>query len=377
MRNTATATHTAAAPQPARADSQTFNDARAEAFAEKMIGVLNNGALALMISVGHRTRLFDVLAKLDPATSTEIARAAQLNERYVREWLGALVTGQVIEYDAPAQTYFLPREHAASLTRNAVPANLAATMQFLPVLAAVEDQIVECFQKGGGVPYSAYPRFQEVMAEESAMTVAPALLDAIIPLVPGLSERLQAGIEVLDVGCGRGHALNLLAQAFPKSNFTGYDFSVEGLATARTEANQMGLNNVRFVFLDAAEMRDNARYDLITAFDAIHDQAKPRQVLKGIAKALRPDGIFLMQDIRASSHVHQNMDHPVGPFTYTVSCLHCMTVSLALGGEGLGAAWGEEKALELLAEAGFRDLRVHQLPHDFLNNFYVAKPPQQ
>lgn len=374
---TATAMNNTVAPQLTREHTEPFNDARAEAFAEKMIGTLNAGALSLMISIGHRTRLFDVLAKLKPATSAEIARAAQLNERYVREWLGALVTGQVIEYDASAQTYFLPLEHAASLTRNAVPANLAATMQFLPLLGAVEDQIVACFQQGGGVPYSAYPRFQEVMAEESAMTVAPALLEAIVPLVPGLTERLQTGIEVLDVGCGRGHALNLLAQAFPNSNFTGYDFSLDGLAAARTEANQMGLTNVRFVFLDAAEMPDTARYDLITAFDAIHDQAKPRQVLKGIAKALRPGGVFLMQDIRASSHVHQNMDHPVGPFTYTISCLHCMTVSLALGGEGLGAAWGEEKALELLAEAGFREVTVHQLPHDFLNNFYIAKPAQQ
>jgi 2-polyprenyl-3-methyl-5-hydroxy-6-metoxy-1,4-benzoquinol methylase len=377
MTTTATAFENSTVQRLARARVEDFEDTRAEAFAEKMIGTLNAGALALMISIGHRTRLFDVMSKINPATSEEIARAARLNERYVREWLGAMVTGQIVEYYPAYQTYYLPQEHAASLTRAASPVNLASTMQFLPLLGAVEDQIVECFQKGGGVPYSAYPRFQEVMAEESAMTVGSALLEAILPLVPGLVEQLEEGIEVLDVGCGRGHALNILAQTFPKSNFTGYDFSAEGLAGARAEANELGLTNVRFVVKDVAEIQETDRYQLITAFDAIHDQAHPRQVLKAIAQALRPDGIFLMQDIRASSHVHQNLGHPIGPFTYTVSCLHCMTVSLALGGEGLGAAWGEEKALELLAEAGFDDVTVHQLPHDMINNYYIAKRRRQ
>ena len=104
-----------------------------------------------------------------------------------------------------------------------------------------------------------------------------------------------------------------------------------------------------------------------------HDQAQPARVLEGIAVALRPEGRLLMQDIRGSSQVHKNLDHPVAPFLYTISCMHCMTVSLALEGEGLGAMWGEEKACEMLAAAGFNDVEVRQLPHDFMNNFYVAR----
>ena len=357
----------------ARARVEDFNDAQAEAFAEKLLGTLNTASVALMISIGHRTRLFDVMAKIDPATSTDIARAARLNERYVREWLGTLVTGGIVEYYPSMKTYYLPPEHAASLTRAAAPGNLANTFQFIPLLAAVEDQIVECFQKGGGVPYSAYPRFQEVMAEESNATVVAGLLNNILPLVPELVEQLEQGIEVLDVGCGQGRALILLAETFPQSQFTGYDFSPDGIASARTEATAKGLTNIRFVLQDVAGMAETNRYHLITAFDAIHDQAKPRQVLRGIAQALREDGVFLMQDIRASSHVHNNIGQPLGPFTYTVSCLHCMTVSLALGGEGLGAAWGEEKALELLNEAGFANVTVKQLPHDIINNYYLAR----
>ena len=124
---------------------------REEAFADRMTDALNGGALALMVSIGHRTGLFDVMGGMAPATSETIAVEAGLSERYVREWLGAMVTGGVIEYDAASGSYDLPTEHAASLTRAARPANLAATMQWIPLLGSVEDDVVECFERGGGV----------------------------------------------------------------------------------------------------------------------------------------------------------------------------------------------------------------------------------
>jgi 2-polyprenyl-3-methyl-5-hydroxy-6-metoxy-1,4-benzoquinol methylase len=349
-----------------------FDTLRAEEFAGRMLEILNGGALGLMVSIGHRTGLFDTLAKLPPSTPERIADAAGLNGRYVREWLDALVTGNIIEYDQENRTYFLPYEHAALLTRASTQGNMAATLQFISVLGSVEDKIVECFYRGGGVPYSAFPRFQEVMAEESNQTVAAALVDSILPLAPGLIEALERGIQVLDLGCGSGHAINLMARAFPKSQFTGYDLSYEGIIAARAEAKAEGLSNVRFDIRDVATLTDADRFGLITAFDAIHDQAKPAQVLKGVARALREDGIFLMQDITGSSHVHNNIGHPLAPFLYTISCMHCMTVSLAQNGEGLGTMWGEEKAGEMLAAAGFRKVEIKRLPHDIMNNFYVA-----
>lgn len=352
--------------------AQEFDQARAEKFAERMVDVLNEGAIALMTSIGHRTGLFNVLAELPPSTSEQIATAAGLNERYVREWLGAMVTGKVVEHDPDSNTYSLPPEHAAWLTRAASPENIAAFAQYIPLLGTVEDRIVECFEKGGGVPYSAYPRFQEVMAEDSGQTVVSALVDSILPLVPGLPERLEAGIDVLDVGCGSGRALNLLARNFPSSRFVGYDLSEEGIAYGCSEAQEHGLNNIRFEVKDVAKLNEKARYDLITTFDAIHDQAQPAKVLKGIAQALRWNGVYLMQDIAASSHHHNNLDHPIGPFLYTISCMHCMTVSLAQGGAGLGAMWGEEKASEMLREAGFAEVEIKQLPHDFQNSYYIV-----
>ncbi len=345
---------------------------RAEAFAERMLAVLNDGALALMTSIGHRTGLFDAMAGLPPSTSEQIAEAANLNERYVREWLAAMVVGRIVEHDPQSETYHLPQEHAAWLTRAATPDNLAVTAQFIPLMGSVEDGIVQSFKKGGGLPYSCFPRFHEVMAEDSGQTVVAALTDTILPLVPGLTERLEEGIEVMDVGCGSGRALNLLARTFPNSRFVGYDFSEDAISRARSEATEHATTNVRFEVTDATALGEEARYDLITTFDAIHDQAKPAAVLKGIADALRADGVYLMQDIAGSSYVQNNMDHPLGPFLYTISTNHCMTVSLAQGGEGLGTMWGEEKAKEMLEEAGFGEVEVKQLPHDFANSYYIV-----
>ena len=239
-------------------------------------------------------------------------------------------------------------------------------------MGSVEDGIVEKFEHGGGLPYSAFPHFHEVMAEDSGQTVVSALTEHVLPLVPGLTGRLERGIEVLDVGCGSGKALTLLARKFPASRFVGYDFSEEAIARARAEAREHGTTNVRFEAKDAATLDEKERYDLITTFDAVHDQAKPAAVLGGIYDALKADGVYLMQDIAGSSHVHKNMDHPIGTFLYTVSTMHCMTVSLAQGGEGLGTMWGEEKAREMLQEAGFTEVDVRRLPHDFSNSYFIV-----
>ncbi|MEM7165948.1 MAG: class I SAM-dependent methyltransferase [Planctomycetota bacterium] len=343
----------------------------ADAFAERLLDVFNNGALTLMISVGHRVGLFDRMAQLPAATSLEIAEAAELNERYVREWLAAMVVGRIVDHDPIGQTYWLPQERAAFLTRAAAPDNMAVFAQYIPLLAGVEDQIIDCFRRGGGVPYSAYPRFHEVMAADSGQTVVSALFDSILPLVPGLGDRLQEGVRVLDVGCGRGRALNQLAAAYPASQFTGVDLSADAIGEARADAATLGNQNIQFEVRDAASV--TGCFDLVTAFDAIHDQARPAAVLAAIASLLPENGVFLMQDIRASSHVHENLDHPAAPLLYTISCMHCMTVSLAAGGAGLGAMWGEQCALEMLAAAGFSQVQVEQLPHDFQNSYYVAR----
>ena len=343
-----------------------------EEFGVRMLSVLNDGMLCLMISIGHKTGLFDTMSAMPAAaTSLEIAKAAKLNERYVREWLGAMTTGRIVEYDPATSRYCLP-ERAACLTRAAGIDNLAVFTQYIALLGDVEDRIVNCFRRGGGVPYSSYPKFQELQGEETARVFDARLVSQILPLSPGLVGRLEQGIDVLDVGCGTGHAINLMARAFPISRFWGYDFSREGTSIGRREAKKMRLKNARFKVADAAKMIDREKFDLITAFDTIHDQARPDKVLKGINRALRKGGVFLMQDIAASSNLHENIGGPLAPAIYTISTMHCMTVSLAYKGRGLGTAWGEQKAKEMLSEAGFGAVKVSQVDGDIFNYYYVT-----
>jgi len=356
--------------------SAPFDSAKAGAFAERLLATLNDGALCLMISVGHRTGLLDAMRDLEPSTSAEIATKAGLNERYVREWLGAMVTGRIVDVDASTKRFSLPPEHAAFLSRPAGADNLAVFAQYIPLLGSVEDNIVECFKKGGGVPYSKFPRFHAVMAEDSGQSVLSSLELHIVPLVPQLAQRLSAGIQMLDVGCGRGRIINRLADLYPKSRFTGIDLSSEAILSAWEEAADKKLRNIEFIVADLSQFDKTAEaeaFDLVTTFDAIHDQAKPLNVLRGIYRTLRPDGFYLMQDIKGSSHIHNNLDHPLGPLLYTISCMHCMTVSLAQNGEGLGAMWGEEKTREYLTKAGFRAVEKHELSHDIQNNWYVVR----
>lgn len=349
-----------------------FDQNRSEAFADRIMSMLNEATLSMMISIGHRTGLFDTLATMPAAASDEIASKANLQERYVREWLGGMVTGRIVDYDAPSRTYSLPAEHARWLTRKFSPENIAVTHQWTSVLGCVETDIVDKFHHGGGVHYECFHRFHEVMAADSAQTVVSALLDHILPLAPGLGEQLEVGIDVLDIGCGSGKAVCALAKAFPNSRFRGYDLCDDAIGAAKAEANRLKLAKIHFETRDITHLNEPGRYDLVTAFDVIHDQKAPATVLNEVNRSLKTGGTFLMQDIRASSHVEKNLDHPVGPFLYTISTMHCMTVSLAQDGEGLGTVWGEELAVTMLNDAGFSDVRIEQLEHDMLNNYYIT-----
>jgi len=353
-----------------------YSQEQAENFAEKLVTTMNAGALCLMLSIGHRTGLFDVMSQLPPATSSIIAEKSGLQERYVREWLGAMVTARVVDVNPMTLEFSLPEEHAAFLTRAAGGDNISVFTQYIAVLGSVEDDIVHCFSHGGGVPYDKFKRFHEVMAEDSGQSVLTALESHILPLVPELRERLLSGLQMIDVGCGRGLILTTLAERYPHSRFVGIDISADAINFARSEAKRNELDNVEFVIADMSDFDQRAQpesFDFITTFDAIHDQAKPLNVLKGIYNALKPEGIYLMQDISGTSHVHKDIDHPIGTFLYTISCMHCMTVSLAQGGEGLGAMWGEEKTREYLCCAGFKNIETHRLPHDIQNNWYVIR----
>lgn len=344
----------------------------AEAFLDRVSGIINAGAESVMISIGHRTGLFDVMSNMPPATSTEIATAAALAERYVREWLAAMTTAGIVEYDPGQSSYHLPPEHAACLTREGALGNLAVYAQTIPIMGATEHKALEFFETGGGTIYDDYPCFHQFMAEDSEQTVVAPLLDTILPLVEGVEERLESGIEVLDAGCGRGRALIAMAERFSNSRFTGYDLCSDAIEYARAEAGRRALDNIHFEARDLTGFEAPERFDLVLSFDAVHDQKDPRGLIRGLFRSLKPGGAHLMQDIGGSARLENNLDFPMASLLYTISCLHCTPVSIGQGGEGLGTMWGWETAQHLLKEAGFQSVQRHVLPHDPMNVWFVS-----
>jgi SAM-dependent methyltransferase len=340
---------------------QAIDQQRVKDFAGKLLGTYTGCALTTLVDIGNQTGLFDAAAK-NPATSQELAERAGLHERYVREWLGAMTTGGIFTYDPTTRTYTLPAEHAVVLTGDTAR-NLAPMSQMLNVFGRNLSQLVQCFRDGGGIPYSAFwPAFTEAMGQGWRRIYDEHLLSGFLPAANGLPERLQAGIRVADIGCGAGHAVNIMAREYPNSTFVGYDIDPYAVEKAAAEARDLGLANARFEVCNVTQLPAVPRFDLIVAFDAIHDQVAPATVLRRVHDALAPDGTFLMIDFKFSSNLEENIGNPFAPLYYGISVMHCLTVSLAEGGAGLGTMWGIQVARRMLAEAGFTHVEVVDSP---------------
>ncbi len=357
-----------------------------EAFATKISTVLNSSALNLALAIGYRTGLLDVMDAIDtPAPASTIAEKSGMDERYVKEWLGVMVCGEVVDIsieDNGVDLFFLPREHGDLITRRAGNANLGVYTQEIPLLTSCAfDSVVENFSSGEGIGYENYPKFQAFMAQLANAKHRQVLVSRFLPTIDGgrLIEKLRTGIRVCDLGCAEGIAVILMAEAFPNSEFVGIDMLSDVIEKASADAARSNLSNATFLTLDAAalhadkELRES--FDYVTAFDAIHDQSRPQAALNGIYAILKPGGLLSMIDIAASSRLSDNMTHAMAPFLYTVSLMHCMPVGLVNGGPGLGMMWGRQKAESMLGAAGFQMIRVLEIPDDPFNfHFFCRKP---
>ncbi len=350
---------------------QPVDQQKAHQFAGKLVDIYAGCVLTQLVDVGYETGLFEAAAS-GPGTSHEIASRAGLNERYVREWLGAMTTGGIFTYDPASQRYAFPPEHAMFFTghtaRNAAPMSKMLN-HFGKHLAKLSD----CFRHGGGIPYAAFrPEFTNAMDDGWRRIYDERLINGFLSSVPAATERLKAGIRVVDIGCGTGHAINLMAREYPNSTFVGYDIADDAIARATAEAAAMGVVNASFAAVDVLALPTEPPFDLITAFDAIHDQAHPAAVLRRVHEALAPGGIFFMVDFKFSSRVENNIGNHFAPLYYGISTMHCMTVSLAEGGAGLGTVWGIELAQRMLSEAGFTHIEVLDSPRP-QNCIYVCQ----
>lgn len=360
-------------------------DETTEDFSRRMTEILNHGALNLAMAIGYQTGIFDAMDELGkPADLDAIAVAAEIDARYLKEWLGVMVCGGIIELsgsEAGEERFHLPRSRADLLTRRAGNANMGVYTQEIPLLIQLAlEPVLNGFRTGEGVSYSHYPRFQAFMTELADAKHRQVLVDRFLPSVEEgeMVNRLKEGIEVCDLGCGEGVAPLLMAEAFPESRFTGVDISREAIDIARREAARRELKNLSFRIVDAVDMkadpRAGERFDYVTAFDAIHDQTHPLEALQAVYAILKPGGRFSMIDIASHTAIGENKDHPMGPFLYTVSLMHCMPVGRVKGGAGLGMMWGKERAVEMLSEAGFQDVDVQPIPDDPFNfHFFCRK----
>jgi SAM-dependent methyltransferase len=352
-------------------DVPALDEARIEQFAGRLLATYTEATVTLMIDAASRTGLLESLAA-EGGTSADVADRAGLVERYVRECLGALVTSGIVEYDPATGRYALPPEHAVCLTGPG-SLNLAPFARLNTLLAGHVDGVTRAFRGGGGVPYEEFrPEFTDVMDRFSRGLLDEQLVSGILPATGDLPSRLEAGTRVADIGCGTGHAVNLLARAYPRSSVTGYDLATDAIARARAEAGEWGLGNASFDVYDVRQLPTDPPFGAVFAFDSIHDQADPAGVLARVHTALEPGGVFVMLDVKAASALEDNVANPFAPWIYGVSTLHCLTVSLAQDGAGLGTAWGEQLALRMLPETGFVGVTVHDVPDDPFDTVSVA-----
>ncbi|HEU5003329.1 MAG TPA: class I SAM-dependent methyltransferase [Actinomycetota bacterium] len=343
-----------------------------EEAAGRIMSLYVGSMMTYMIDIGHRTGLLATAAQ-GPGTAAELAARAGLHERYVREWLGAVVTGGLFDYDPESRTYALPAEAAIVLTAGPMPMSAFAGLQ--THLGKHVGDLARVFREGGGVPYSAFrPEFTDLMDQIGRAWYDCSLVDAYLPQVEGLTATLEAGAAAADFACGTGHGLVVLARRFPASSFVGYDLDEGAIACARAEASGAGLSNLRFEVADIARVDVAGAYDAVFVFDAVHDQVDPAGVLRVIHRALKPGGVFVMKEPRAADRLEDNIGNPFSPIMYSVSTLHCLTVSLAHEGAGIGTAFGEGLARSMLAEAGFEVVAVEGIPGDPMDAVYIARP---
>ncbi|XP_035679763.1 demethylmenaquinone methyltransferase-like [Branchiostoma floridae] len=352
------------------ADDQTTVETT-EQFALRLTTTVSSGFVTLAVAIGVRTGLFVKLGEQDgPRTSVQIAEAAGMKERYVREWLAVMVTSRIVEYDREKRTYFLPPHRRDVLKSTQMP-------EFMRLLAGVATDVADCFKLDGpeGVPYSAYPDFQAWQADIRKQEVETNLVSKFVPMVPGLKERLESGIRVHDAGCGRGITTLILAQHFPNSTFVGTDLDRDAVQWAATESNRLGLVNTTFQVQDVAKLPADwsDSFDYVLAWDAIHDQADPEGVLRELYRTLKSNGLFSMIDIRSHTELADNLDNPAAPMLYGASLLHCMPVSLYFGGRGLGNMWGQELAVSMLKEAKFTNIRFLDVPDSPANIHFMCQ----
>ena len=335
-----------------------------EAFIGQVVTDLSAAFSGVLVNVGRKLGLYQAMADLGPCTSTALAEATGIRERYVREWLANQTAGGYVAYDPNKQTYALPPAQAMVLALEESPVFMAPAFEVAASFWLDENQIVETFRSGKGLGWHAHNHRLFCGTESFFRTGYRAnLVSAWLPALDGMVERLKRGARVADIGCGHGASTIVMAQAYPKSTFVGVDYHDESIATARRRAAEQGVTgNVTFEVKSATEFGGHD-FDLVCFMDCLHDLGDPVRALVQCHKALKPDGKVLLVEPYAGDQLEENLN-PIGRMYYAASAMACTPNSLSQEvGLGLGAQAGEERLRKVAREAGFLNLRrVAQTP---------------
>lgn len=348
----------------------TMDREKIEQFLDRFIGFAAGTTTIALLAIADRSGLSGWLGEHGGGTPEEISAGAGLDERYVTEILSGLTAAGVVDHETGR--FSLPPEHALFLADRTSPYFMGGWLDMLPAGMEQIDRLAGATAQGGGIPFD---EFGETMMRGLDRGNAPSqrvlLTTKWLPAVPGLVERLEAGIRIADVGCGTGSAAIAMAKAYPASRVVGYDTSAQSIVVAGARGSRV--DNLRFEAIPVERIPTDPGFDLITGFDVIHDLADPLAGLTRILEALHPDGVFLMMEPNVGSNLEDNIGE-IGTLFYGISTLHCMTQSLARGGAGLGAAWGRERAEQMAFEAGFTGFdRLDDITNRF-SAFYLLRP---
>lgn len=329
---------------------------RSQAFMKKVVGDLATATATALVFVGDRVGLFKAMAGEGPLTREQLEQKTGIHPRYLEEWLAAMFCAGYLEHDAEVDTWALPDEHAVFFADARSEYYLGGLFKGSPALMAMAPKLAEAFETGKGIPFQAYGEGEPFAIEQMNRAVYEArFISKWLPAVPGVVEKLKAGGRAIDIGCGTGVIPVLLAKAFPEAKVAGLDFDARSIEIARENARDAGVGGrIEFKHGSAAELEaPPGGYDFVSTFDCIHDMGDPGGVLRRIRAALAPGGTYLMVEPRVAARMHDNAANPFARMLYGISCMHCVPVSLAQGGPGLGACWGETRARLAAQEAGF------------------------
>jgi SAM-dependent methyltransferase len=355
-------------------DEENFDRSRAAALA-RQVGTDFGAALTVALAfIGDRLGLFQLLAAGERMTSAQMANRSGLNERYIREWAATMAAAGYLDYGPSDTTFHMTPEQAMVLAREDNTFFTAGAFQYAVACYRQIARLTDSFRNGGGVPFADFgPDIVEAIERLFHCGYEAWVAEEWIPALPALKARLEDGGEVAEVGCGAGQCIVPVAGVYPNSRFTGFDLDATSLARAREKAARAGLaDRLTFEQVPAERIPNADRFDLVMAFNCIHDMANPRGALAGIRRALKPGGILLWSEADMSDRLEENLT-PNGRTAYGASTMHCMTVSLAQGGEGLGVVIGKSLARALAMEAGFASFDLLPVKNPYHQVFVVRK----